>query len=87
MSVWWNWQTHSTQNAAGNRVGSNPTTGTNFSFLQSFYILDNNTRMWLSLVERLVWDQDVAGSNPVIRTIWLGRNCHTQVLALVVAIF
>lgn len=26
--------------------------------------------MWLSLVERLVWDQDVAGSNPVIRTIW-----------------
>ena len=27
----------------------------------------NNTRyeVWLSLVERLVWDQDVAGSNPV----------------------
>ena len=21
--------------------------------------------VWLSLVERLVWDQDVAGSNPV----------------------
>ena len=26
------------------------------------------TRMWLSLVERLLWEQDAAGSNPVIRT-------------------
>ena len=26
-------------------------------------------RMWLSLVERLLWEQDAAGSNPVIRTI------------------
>ncbi len=25
---------------------------------------------WLSLVERLVWDQDVAGSNPVSPTIF-----------------
>ena len=25
--------------------------------------------MWLSLVERLVWDQDAAGSSPVIPTI------------------
>ena len=25
--------------------------------------------MWLSLVERLLWEQDAAGSNPVIRTI------------------
>ena len=40
--------------------------------------------MWLSLVERLVWDQDAAGSNPVIRTIWLGGSYHIQVLALVV---
>ena len=24
--------------------------------------------MWLSLVERLLWEQDAAGSNPVIRT-------------------
>ena len=29
----------------------------------------NNNRMWLSLVERLLWEQDAAGSNPVIRTI------------------
>lgn len=28
MLVWWNWQTHSTQNATGNRVGSSPTTST-----------------------------------------------------------
>ena len=24
--------------------------------------------MWLSLVERLLWEQDAAGSNPVVRT-------------------
>ena len=42
--------------------------------------------MWLSLVERLVWDQDAAGSNPVIRTIWLGRDFSTKMLpSLVVA--
>ena len=28
----------------------------------------NGIRMWLSLVERLLWEQDAAGSNPVIRT-------------------
>ena len=28
--------------------------------------------MWLSLVEHLVWDQGVAGSNPVIPTIIAG---------------
>ena len=26
-------------------------------------------RTWLSLVERLLWEQDAAGSNPVVRTI------------------
>ena len=36
-------------------------------------------RIWLSLVERLVWDQEVAGSNPAIRTIAcssVGKNSH-----------
>ena len=28
MPVWRNWQTHRTQNAAGNRTGSSPVTGT-----------------------------------------------------------
>ena len=43
--------------------------------------------MWLSLAERLVWDQDVAGSNPVIRTIgWAEISINTGLLALVVAI-
>ena len=28
-----------------------------------------NIRTWLSLVERLLWEQDAAGSNPVVRTI------------------
>jgi hypothetical protein len=27
---------------------------------------------WLSLVEHLVWDQGVAGSNPVFPTIYIG---------------
>ena len=27
-----------------------------------------NNRAWLSLVEHLIWDQGVAGSNPVART-------------------
>ena len=36
-------------------VGSNPT-------------LSANIGMWLSLVERLIWVQDAAGSNPVIPT-------------------
>ena len=30
--------------------------------------------MWLSLVERLLWEQDAAGSNPVIPTIKRGRK-------------
>ena len=29
MPLWRNWYTHSTQNAAGNHVGSSPTNGTN----------------------------------------------------------
>ena len=29
-SAWRNWQTHMTQNHAGNRVGSIPTAGTNY---------------------------------------------------------
>ena len=33
-----------------------------------------NTGMWLSLVERLVWDQDAAGSSPVIPTIDIYSN-------------
>ena len=33
LPVWRNWQTHMTQNHAGNRVGSIPTAGTNFIYL------------------------------------------------------
>ena len=37
MPLWWNWQTHSTQNAADNiHVGSSPTNGTTF---KNFYYL------------------------------------------------
>jgi hypothetical protein len=31
--------------------------------------------MWRSLVARLLWEQDVAGSNPVIPTIRLPAMC------------
>ena len=36
--------------------------------------------MWLSLVERLLWEQDAAGSNPVIPT----NNKSTQMGAFVI---
>ena len=36
--------------------------------------------MWLSLVERLLWEQDAAGSNPVIRTIKTKRTFVLLVL-------
>ena len=36
--------------------------------LQISYSRPHN-RTWLSLVERLLWEQDAAGSNPVVRTI------------------
>ena len=36
--------------------------------------------MWLSLVERLLWEQDAAGSNPVIRTINTQRTFVLWVL-------
>lgn len=32
------------------------------------------SRVWLSLVERMVWDHEVAGSNPVTRTDWLSQS-------------
>ncbi len=37
MPEWRNWQTHSTQNAAGNRVGSSPTLGTKAGFRRTLY--------------------------------------------------
>ena len=42
MPEWRNWQTHTTQNRAGNHVGSNPTFGTKKARLLScfFYFLD-----------------------------------------------
>ena len=38
------------------------------AFLRTIVYNDTGIRMWLSLVERLLWEQDAAGSNPVIRT-------------------
>lgn len=35
----------------------------------------NSTGMWLSLVERLLWEQDAAGSSPVIPTIVVASFC------------
>ena len=39
-------------------------------FLKSHSIITNVVGMWLSLVERIVRDDEVAGSNPVIPTIY-----------------
>ena len=36
MPMWRNWYTHSTQNAAGNHVGSSPTIGTNDVSVRTF---------------------------------------------------
>lgn len=50
-----------------------------FYFSVAFFpkLLYNTTRsfirMWLSLVEHVLWEHGAAGSNPVIRTILL---CH-----------
>ena len=44
--------------------------------------------MWLSLVERLLWEQDAAGSNPVIRTtqreltLAVGSLCVIQIYSI-----
>ena len=32
--------------------------------------------MWLSLVERVIWDHQVAGSNPATRTFFIGGNMN-----------
>lgn len=32
------------------------------------------SRVWLSLVERMVWDHEAAGSNPVTRTDWFSQS-------------
>ena len=39
-----------------------------FSVFIMYNTQELSIRMWLSLVERLLWEQDAAGSNPVIRT-------------------
>ena len=36
--MWRNWQTHQTQNLAGNHVGSSPTIGTNEVFIRIYRI-------------------------------------------------
>ena len=41
-------------------------------------------RTWLSLVERLLWEQDAAGSNPVIRTI---KTKRTFILLVLIFLF
>ena len=44
------------------------------AFFKSIMYNNQAIRMWLSLVERLLWEQDAAGSNPVIRTIKVRRT-------------
>ena len=46
----------------------NRQTGNTVRGFESLF-LRHNFGTWLSLVEHLVWDQGVAGSNPVVPTI------------------
>ena len=55
MPMWRNWYTHSTQNAAGNHVGSSPTIGTSEAVERLlFYILKSGARKGMESSYRLV---------------------------------
>ena len=59
MPEWRNWQTHTTQNRAGNHVGSSPTLGTTDNFRRTFW------KSWYNLILRLwkIWWTQKSYSN------------------------
>ena len=54
MPMWRNWQTHTTQNRAGNHVGSSPTIGTIDESVRNFESLDRRYKDQSEMVDFLL---------------------------------